>query len=441
MGGLGRRPPRVVVAPPRQRCRRAVVEGHPGGRCRARTARGRDRGLRRAGAGSRPARRRPRRRRGAAGQRPRRSGVRRRAPRRPSTRCSTSWPLSPGDRVGVAASEWGPNLETFAHRGLVPVPLPVDADGVLDLEALEGQLVSDPPDLVHVDLVAAQRGLVQPAAEVLALARSHGVPVWLDAAQAVGHVAVPPGAAAVYATSRKWLTGPRGVGMLAVAPEHRPALRLRRLAKHPDLPDVHHLESDEAHVAGRVGLGVAVREHLGLGPERVHGRLARGRPARAREPWPPSRVGRSCTRRPPPARRPRWCRPLGRTSPPSGNDCSASTACSPASACRGGRRWRWGPPVRRALPAAEPARRPHRGRPSSGSVGPSSRSEVAGDPAPGWACRCRVPVWNAVRRGRPDGRPAPTRGCLGSRSGPGGVDDRSEAGRHVRPRARGRSGR
>ncbi len=184
-----------------------------------------------------------------------------------------AWPLSPGDRVGVAASEWGPNLETFTHRGLVPVALPVDADGVLDLEALARRLADDPPELVHVDLVAAQRGLVQPGAEVVALARAHGVPVWLDAAQAVGHVAVPPGAAAVYATSRKWLTGPRGVGMLAVAPEHRPTLRLRRLAKHADLPDVQHLESDEAHVAGRIGLGVAVREHLDLGPEVVHGRL------------------------------------------------------------------------------------------------------------------------------------------------------------------------
>lgn len=184
-----------------------------------------------------------------------------------------AWPLSPGDRVGVAASEWGPNLETFTHRGLVPVALPVDADGVLDLEALARRLADDPPELVHVDLVAAQRGLVQPGAEVVELARPHGVPVWLDAAQAVGHVAVPPGAAAVYATSRKWLTGPRGVGMLAVAPEHRPTLRLRRLAKHADLPDVQHLESDEAHVAGRIGLGVAVREHLDLGPEVVHGRL------------------------------------------------------------------------------------------------------------------------------------------------------------------------
>ena len=117
------------------------------------------------------------------------------------------------------------------------------------------------------------------------LAATHGVPVWLDAAQAVGHVAVPRGAAAVYATSRKWLTGPRGVGMLAVAPEHRHTLRLRRLAKHPDLPDVQHLESDEAHVAGRVGLGVALREHLALGP-RARARAAAGRrPARARQPW------------------------------------------------------------------------------------------------------------------------------------------------------------
>jgi len=184
------------------------------------------------------------------------------------------WPWSEGARIGVAASEWGPNVETFVHRGLVPVMLPVDVVGVLDLQALDDRLRTDPPELVHVDLVAAQRGLVQPAGEVIAVCRAHGVPVWVDAAQAVGHVAVPPGADAVYATSRKWLAGPRGLGMLAVAPERRSSLRLRRLAKHPDLPDVQHLESDEAHVAGRVGLGVAVREHLDLGPGRVHARLA-----------------------------------------------------------------------------------------------------------------------------------------------------------------------
>jgi hercynylcysteine S-oxide lyase len=86
-------------------------------------------------------------------------------------------------------------------------------------------------------------------------------------------VAVPRGADAVIATSRKWLTGPRGVGMLAVAEQHRPLLDVRRPAKHPDRPVVQLLESDEAHVAGRIGLGVALREHADLGPELVAGRL------------------------------------------------------------------------------------------------------------------------------------------------------------------------
>jgi pyridoxal 5-phosphate dependent beta-lyase len=183
-----------------------------------------------------------------------------------------AWPLRPGARVGVAAGEWGPNLEILQHRGLHPEDLTVDGDGVLDLDALETRLRADPPDVILVDQVAAHRGLIQPAEAVVALGRAHGVPVWVDAAQAVGQVAVAEGDA-VFATSRKWLTGPRGVGMLAVAAPHRAALRVRRHAKHADFATVHHLESSEAHVAGRVGLGVAVQEYLDLDPARVAERL------------------------------------------------------------------------------------------------------------------------------------------------------------------------
>lgn len=185
-----------------------------------------------------------------------------------------AWPLPAGARIAVAGSEWGPNVETLLHRGHAVVPLAVDGHGVIDLDALARLLATDPPDVVLVDHVAAHRGLVQPAVEVAALGRAHGVPVWVDAAQAIGHVDAVTGADAVVATSRKWLTGPRGVGMLAIAPEHRATLRLRRLAKHDGWPDVRHLESDEAHVAGRVGLGVAVREHLAVGTPHVVGRLA-----------------------------------------------------------------------------------------------------------------------------------------------------------------------
>jgi pyridoxal 5-phosphate dependent beta-lyase len=184
-----------------------------------------------------------------------------------------AWPLPSGARVLVAASEWGPNLELLEDHDLVTEQLRVDETGVIDLEALDRRLRLG-ADVVLVDHVAAHRGLVQPAAEIIALCREHGVPVWLDAAQSVGHVVVPPGADAVVATSRKWLTGPRGVGMLAVAAQHRPQLHVRRPAKHLDRPTVHQLESDEAHVAGRVGLGVAVREHLEQGTDVVADRLA-----------------------------------------------------------------------------------------------------------------------------------------------------------------------
>lgn len=184
------------------------------------------------------------------------------------------WPLPVGARVAVAGSEWGPNVESLRHRGHRPVPLGVDGHGVIDLDALARLLSDDPPDAVLIDHVAAHRGLIQPAVEVAALGRAHGVPVWVDAAQAIGHVDAVTGADAVLGTSRKWLTGPRGVGMLAVAPEHRATLRVRRLAKHDGWPDVRHLESDEAHVAGRLGLGVAVREHLDIGTARIAQRLS-----------------------------------------------------------------------------------------------------------------------------------------------------------------------
>ena len=184
-----------------------------------------------------------------------------------------AWPLPDGARVAMAAAEWGPNIDLLTHRGFQPVGLATDDRGVIDLEALERQLHGDPPDLVLLDHVAAHRGLVQPAAEAVALCRAAGVPVWVDAAQSAGHVAVPAGADAVFATSRKWLTGPRGVGMLAVAADRRDALRVAQLGKKPGAEPMQLMESDEAHVAGRVGLGVAVREVLELGLAQVSARL------------------------------------------------------------------------------------------------------------------------------------------------------------------------
>jgi pyridoxal 5-phosphate dependent beta-lyase len=191
----------------------------------------------------------------------------------------TAWPLQPGDAVAVAPGEWGPNLASFGHHGLQPVALAVHADGSIDLRALEALLAATPPAFVHLVHVASHRSLVQPVAEAAALCRAAGVPLWVDAAQALGHADTQTGADVQYATSRKWLTGPRGVGLLAVSDRWWDTLQIRTsplaLAMAPaGTPPVRQLESHEANVPGRVGLATAVREFLDAGPERVRARLA-----------------------------------------------------------------------------------------------------------------------------------------------------------------------
>jgi hercynylcysteine S-oxide lyase len=185
-----------------------------------------------------------------------------------------AWPFRPGDVIGVLPNEWGPNREAFAAHGLGTVELPHDADGRLELAALEGLLEKAPPAVVHLTQVTSHRALVQPVAEAAALCASFGVPLWVDAAQALGHVDADTGADVAYATSRKWITGPRGVGVLAVAERGWSTLRPHPAAMLPDdTPTVRRLESHSGHVAGRLGLGVAVQEFVDAGPELVWQRL------------------------------------------------------------------------------------------------------------------------------------------------------------------------
>lgn len=189
-----------------------------------------------------------------------------------------SWQLSAGQTIAAVPSEWGPNLDAFTGCGLRVEWLAVDPDGIVDLEALRMFVTATPPALVHLTMVASHRPLVQPAAEVAAICREAGVAFWVDAAQALGHVPVACGADAMYAVSRKWLTGPRGVGIVAVAEPWSPRLRPRaselERASLGDVSPVRLLESPESHFAGRIGLCNAVSEFLAAGPAAVYGRLA-----------------------------------------------------------------------------------------------------------------------------------------------------------------------
>ena len=99
--------------------------------------------------------------------------------------------------------------------------LPVDETGVLHPAAL-AQAIGDDPDaiaLITVMWANNEVGVVQPIAELAALAREHGIPFHTDAVQAAGQLPVgfaSTGADAMTITGHKF-GGPVGAGALLLA--------------------------------------------------------------------------------------------------------------------------------------------------------------------------------------------------------------------------------
>jgi pyridoxal 5-phosphate dependent beta-lyase len=186
-----------------------------------------------------------------------------------------SWP--PGGRMlACLPGEYGPNLAVIAAHGFARRPLPTDGDGRVVVDEAAAGLAADPPDLVHLTAVASHRGVVQPLPEMADLCGQLGLPLVVDAAQALGQVDCAVGADVFYASSRKWIAGPRGVGVLAVR-----APLMQRLQPRLPPPDwvsslsvAQRLELGEANVAARVGFSVALGEHMAGGPAAMRARLA-----------------------------------------------------------------------------------------------------------------------------------------------------------------------
>lgn len=125
-------------------------------------------------------------------------------------------------RIVVSAVEHTSVLEPAAFLeglGFELVLAPVDGCGRVDLNELE-RLVDDRCWLVSVMTVNNETGVVQPIAEVSALARGRGALVHTDAAQALGKMPVDLEAWDVdfASLSAHKVYGPVGVGALYVAP-------------------------------------------------------------------------------------------------------------------------------------------------------------------------------------------------------------------------------
>ncbi|GAY14144.1 ergothioneine biosynthesis PLP-dependent enzyme EgtE [Mycobacterium sp. shizuoka-1] len=180
------------------------------------------------------------------------------------------WPME--RTVACLPGEYGPNLAEFAAHGFDRRPLPVDGLGRVEPDAARAMLAADPPAMVHLTAVGSHRGVVQPVAAVAAVCREFGIPLVVDAAQALAQIDCVADADAVYSSSRKWLAGPRGVGVLAVRPALADLLQTPEWAG--PLSALQCLEFGEANIAARVGFSVAVGQHLAAGPVAVRQRLS-----------------------------------------------------------------------------------------------------------------------------------------------------------------------
>ncbi|MDR1676476.1 MAG: cysteine desulfurase [Tannerella sp.] len=123
--------------------------------------------------------------------------------------------MRPGDEVIVTAMEHHSNIVPWQLQEMTLKVIPIDERGELEMDVYE-RLFTERTRLVAVTHVSNVLGTVNPVADIIRIARRHGVPVLIDGAQAVAHMPVDVQAldADFYAFSGHKIYAPTGIGAL-----------------------------------------------------------------------------------------------------------------------------------------------------------------------------------------------------------------------------------